>query len=153
WTTPGNEQHQIYVFMFKLPRPYIPEFQVRDVFTSSENADIDVNIEQDTNNKELWHIDYTIPEPDFDIGTVNTVPNDEPASVDIVRNAPDFKWTFNFDIPEGPQGDTGDKGDDGDTGPTGWTGPTGPQGEAGQQGAQGPQGPQGPANGPTGPTG
>lgn len=92
----------------------------------------------------------------LEIGTVETLPADQPATASITGESPAQK--LNLGIPQGnpgPQGEPGPTGPPGPQGEKGETGATGPQGPQGIQGPIGPQGPPGPQGepGPEGPQG
>ena len=72
----------------------------------------------------------------LEIGTVETLPADQPATASITGESPAQK--LNLGIPQGKQGATGPQGIQGQPGPQG------PQGIPGETGATGPQGPAGP---------
>lgn len=75
----------------------------------------------------------------FDIGTVQTVASDQPATLTNTGEN-DYHVVLNMQIPRGGSGNEGPKGPTGPTGPPGPTGPAGPTGPEGPSGSPGAKG-------------
>jgi hypothetical protein len=130
-----------YTFDFSIPQGVdgvdgiSPDFEIGTVTSQPWGATPSVTI--DNSNPEHPILNFNLVSgqdgsgsvPVFEIGEVETVDNDDDATVTLNQITPTY-YTFDFQIPKGRNGSNGSDGDDGDRGPTGNTGPRGPKGDS-----------------------
>lgn len=100
WSTPGQEQHQIYLFHFTLPATFSPDFVVRNMSTTHIEDEVDFSIEQDEEDPELFHVDTVIPAPHLSMGEESFTTDHTQWNVDLTKKTGEYTWDLSAVLPQ-----------------------------------------------------